>query len=57
MLNTSMDIIVFLSVQAVYRAAKAALKLKRYGKVIELCKAGLAIDPASTELARMQDVS
>ena len=55
--TTSMDIIVFLSVQAVYRAAKAALKLKRYGKVIELCKAGLAIDPASTELARMQDVS
>lgn len=44
-------------VQAVYRAAKAALKLKRYSKVIELCKEGLAVDPAASELAHMQDVS
>ncbi len=42
--------------QAYYRAALAAVRLADFDKAVELCKAGLLVDPDAPELCKMQKV-
>ncbi|CAD7703396.1 unnamed protein product [Ostreobium quekettii] len=41
------------NLKAYYRAAKAALKLSEAQVAIQMCEAGLALDPGSTDLQKM----
>ena len=45
------------SMQACYRAAKAAYNLKQYSKALMLAEQGIAKDAGASELKRIQQVA
>lgn len=45
------------SMQACYRAAKAAYNLKQYSKALTLAEQGIAMDAGASELKRIQQVA